>query len=101
MNRDKKICKWFLVIGFVYLTMCPHAYELTDGLFKYKAVSSRIQNLDNKQQRACDSSMPAAMTAFAPGGPMAIPDTGLLYRFFESPRIEPGTSPLFSVKLRL
>ncbi len=101
MLRDIKIHRLLLVMGFVYLTMCPHSGEVTDGLFDYSAIGSRIQSLDSRQQRECDHSAPAVMTVWAPGGSTVAPETaGLFIPVSENPHTV-STDPLFGSKLRL
>jgi hypothetical protein len=101
MYPNTMIHRFFLVIGFIYLTMCPHSYDVTEGSFKYSAIGSRVQSLDSRYQRECDTSMPPAVEVCALGGSVAAADSIGLFRHTSEHPHKISTDPLSSIKLRL
>jgi hypothetical protein len=101
MKLHSKHPGFFLVIGLMYLTMCPHSYEVTAGVFEYSAISSRIESLDQKNHRDAHDKMPHSMAEIAFGGnTVAAESAHLLCRVYENPTIIKAP-PLASIKLRL
>ena len=91
----------FLLIGLVYLTMCPHSHEVTAGVFKYSAISSRIESLDQRTHRELHSKTPHTMAEIAFGGNTdAVDSAYMLCRAYENHPIIKAP-PLASIKLRL
>ncbi len=101
MQLHSKHHGWLLVIGLVYLTMCPHSYEVTAGVFEYSAISSRIISLDQKNHRDAHDKMPHTMAELAiSGNTVAAESAHLLCRVYEEPKIIKAP-PLANIKLQL
>jgi hypothetical protein len=91
----------FLVIGLVYLTMCPHSYEVTAGIFEYTAIGSRIESLDQRTHRDSLCKTPHTMAEIAFGGNTDAVDAAyMLCRAYENHPIIKN-NPLASIKLLL
>lgn len=91
----------FLILGLVYLTMCPHSYEVIAGVFEYNAIGSRIISLDQKNHRDAHDKMPHTMAGLAfSGNTVAAELAHLLCRAYEGPKIIKAT-PLANIKLQL
>ena len=60
MSYHKKTHRMLLVIGFIYLTMCPHSYKINNGFFDYSAVGKRIESIDQRTHRECHLNIPLA-----------------------------------------
>ena len=91
----------FLIIGLVYLTMCPHSDEVTAGLFEYSAIGSRIESLDQRTHRDLHSKTPHTMAEIAFGGNTDAVDSAymLCHVYEKHPIIK--NNPLASIKLQL
>jgi hypothetical protein len=101
MYPNTKIHRFFLVMGFAYLTMCPHSYDVTEGSFKYSAIGSRVQSVDQRSQREGNQSMPHLMAMVALGRTsVSTESTSLLFRVCENLPIK-LSDPLSTIKLRL
>jgi hypothetical protein len=64
MSYHKKTHRMLLVLGFIYLTMCPHSYEVNSGFFDYSAVGNRIESNDQRTQRECHLNIPHAAVCY-------------------------------------
>jgi hypothetical protein len=64
MSYHKKTHRMLLVIGFIYLTMCPHSYEVNSGFFDYSAVGNRITSIEQRTQRECHLNIPHAAVCY-------------------------------------
>jgi hypothetical protein len=101
MKLHSKHHRLFLVIGLVYLTMCPHSYEVTAGVFEYSAIGSRIERLDQKNHRDAHDKMPHTMAELAfSGNTEAVESAHMLCRAYENPQ-KIKANQLVSIKLRL
>jgi GTP cyclohydrolase FolE2 len=90
-----------LVIGLVYLTMCPHSYEMTAGVFEYSAIGTKIERLDQKNHRDAHDKKPHAMAEHASSGnTVAAESAHTLCRVYAPPPII-KTNLLASIKLQL
>lgn len=101
MKLHSKHHGWLMVLGLVYLTMCPHSYEVTAGEFEYRAIGSRIERLDQKTYREFHHKMPHTIAELGfSENTDALEPAHMLCRVYENPHII-KTSPLSSIKLRL
>jgi hypothetical protein len=101
MYPNTRINRFFVVIGFIYLTMCPHAYDVNEGSFKYSAIGSRVQSVDQRSQREGNSSMPHLMAVVALGRTsVSTESTSLLCHVCKNIPIT-LSDPLSTIKLRL
>ena len=65
MSSHKKNHRMLLAIGFIYLTICPHSYEINKGLFDYSAVGNRIESIEQRTHREGPLNIPHA-AAYTP-----------------------------------
>ena len=101
MKLHSKNLGLFLVIGLLYLTMCPQSPEVTAGVFEYSAIGSIIESLDQRTHRDLYSKTPHTIAEIAFGGnTVAAESAHLLCRVYENLAII-NDWPLASIKLRL